>query len=95
MSEAPGLMLEMLSGMYDWNYTTIPQKTMSQRTLQYPRGYILGGCSAHSKSPVPFCHRYLTLGQILCSGLVDPPKTGTAGPACPMTKAGPGIMFYL
>ncbi|KAL9714603.1 hypothetical protein Ac2012v2_001260 [Leucoagaricus gongylophorus] len=48
VSEAPGLMLEMLSGMYDWNYTTIPQKTMSQRTLQYPRGYILGGCSAHN-----------------------------------------------
>lgn len=45
--------------------------------------------------PFLFVNRYLTLWQILCSGLVDPPKTGTAGPACPMTKAGLGIMFYL
>ena len=61
MSEAPGLMLEMFSGMYDWNYTTIPQQTMSQRTLQYPRGHILGGCSAHSESPATPCRHHLML----------------------------------
>jgi len=61
VSEAPKLILEMLLDMYDWNYMIISQKIMSQQTLQYPRGYILSGCSVHSKSPVPFCHHYLTL----------------------------------
>ena len=61
VSEAPGLILEMLLGMYDWNYIIISQKIMSQQTLQYPRDYILSECSVHSKSPVPFCYHYLTL----------------------------------
>ena len=95
MSEAPGLMLEMFSGMYDWNYTTIPQQTTGQRTLQYPRGLILGGCSAHSESRAPPCHHHLMLKQTLCSGLDDPPRTGTAGPVYPTTKAGLGITSYL
>ncbi|KAJ3554607.1 hypothetical protein NP233_g12386 [Leucocoprinus birnbaumii] len=47
-AEVPGLMLEMFSGAYEWNYTTVPQPTMGQRSLSYLRGYILGGCSAHN-----------------------------------------------
>lgn len=48
VTQVPGLMLQVLSSEYDWNYTTVPQSTMNQRVLQYPRGYILGGCSSHS-----------------------------------------------
>jgi hypothetical protein len=48
VTEVPGLMLEVLTSEFDWNYTTIPQPTMGQRVLDYERGYILGGCSSHS-----------------------------------------------
>ncbi|KAF9444152.1 GMC oxidoreductase [Macrolepiota fuliginosa MF-IS2] len=48
VTEVPGLMLQVQSSGYDWNYTTIPQSTMNQRILRYPRGFILGGCSSHN-----------------------------------------------
>ncbi|KAF9258140.1 pyranose dehydrogenase [Marasmius fiardii PR-910] len=31
---------------YDWNYTTIPQKQLNGRILDYNRGYVLGGSSS-------------------------------------------------
>ncbi|TBU39603.1 FAD/NAD(P)-binding domain-containing protein [Dichomitus squalens] len=30
---------------FDWNFTTVPQKNLDNRTLQYPRGRVLGGSS--------------------------------------------------
>ncbi|KAJ7489579.1 alcohol oxidase [Mycena latifolia] len=33
---------------YDWNYTTTPQSGLNGRVLNYFRGHILGGCSAHN-----------------------------------------------
>ncbi|KAF8067881.1 aryl-alcohol oxidase precursor [Lyophyllum atratum] len=30
---------------YDWNYTTTPQVGLGGRSIPYPRGHILGGCS--------------------------------------------------
>ncbi|KAG6864362.1 hypothetical protein C0991_010220, partial [Blastosporella zonata] len=33
---------------YDWNYTTTPQAGLGGRSVAYPRGYALGGCSAVS-----------------------------------------------
>ncbi|KAI0038995.1 GMC oxidoreductase, partial [Auriscalpium vulgare] len=30
----------------DWNYTTIPQAGLSGRTIDYPRGRLLGGSSS-------------------------------------------------
>ncbi|KAJ6535924.1 pyranose dehydrogenase [Mycena vulgaris] len=34
--------------IYDWNYTTIPQPGLNGRVLDYFRGHLLGGCSAHN-----------------------------------------------
>ncbi|KAG7089809.1 hypothetical protein E1B28_011458 [Marasmius oreades] len=31
---------------FDWNYTTIPQKTLLNRTIAYPRGHVLGGSTS-------------------------------------------------
>ncbi|KAJ3748486.1 alcohol oxidase [Lentinula detonsa] len=31
---------------YQWNYTTVPQLSASNRSISYPRGHILGGSSA-------------------------------------------------
>ncbi|KAG6839673.1 hypothetical protein C0991_000317 [Blastosporella zonata] len=31
---------------YDWNYTTTPQLGLGGRSVSYPRGHILGGCSS-------------------------------------------------
>ncbi|KAG6840144.1 hypothetical protein C0991_008581 [Blastosporella zonata] len=30
---------------YDWNYTTTPQPGLGGRSISYPRGHIMGGCS--------------------------------------------------
>ncbi|KAI0764113.1 aryl-alcohol oxidase-like protein [Irpex lacteus] len=32
--------------MFDWNYTTTPQAGLDNRTLDYPRGHVLGGSSS-------------------------------------------------
>ena len=37
---------------YDWNYTSIPQTSMNNRTQNAPRGHILGGSSSISESCV-------------------------------------------
>ncbi|KZV60855.1 GMC oxidoreductase [Peniophora sp. CONT] len=31
---------------FDWNYTTVPQAALNNRTLTYPRGFVLGGSSS-------------------------------------------------
>ncbi|RDB27619.1 Pyranose dehydrogenase 1 [Hypsizygus marmoreus] len=31
---------------YDWNYTTVPQVGLAGRSIPYPRGRMLGGCSS-------------------------------------------------
>ena len=33
---------------FDWNYTTVPQKALQNRTLSYPRGHVLGGSTSTS-----------------------------------------------
>ncbi|KZV65462.1 GMC oxidoreductase [Peniophora sp. CONT] len=37
---------EMTGSAFDWNYTTVPQGELSNRTLPYARGFVLGGCSS-------------------------------------------------
>ncbi|KAF9482078.1 aryl-alcohol oxidase [Pholiota conissans] len=34
--------------IYDWNYTTLPGLGMNNRSIDYPRGRILGGSSSHN-----------------------------------------------
>ncbi|KAJ6476443.1 pyranose dehydrogenase [Mycena vitilis] len=48
-SEVPFLFGEVASDpKYSWNYTTTPMAGLNNRTLQYFRGFLLGGCSAHN-----------------------------------------------
>ncbi|KAJ6535912.1 pyranose dehydrogenase [Mycena vulgaris] len=52
--------------IYDWNYTTIPQPGLNGRVLDYFRGHLLGGCSAHNnmfytRGTVDDFNRYATL----------------------------------
>ncbi|KAG6871962.1 hypothetical protein C0995_014473 [Termitomyces sp. Mi166 len=42
------------SDSYDWNYTTVNQTGLGGRSIAYPRGRILGGCS--STSEIQDCH---------------------------------------
>ncbi|KIK51446.1 hypothetical protein GYMLUDRAFT_64819 [Collybiopsis luxurians FD-317 M1] len=43
----PGLDLTVTAGtIVDWNYTTAPQPYMLNRTIPYPRGFVLGGSSS-------------------------------------------------
>jgi choline dehydrogenase-like flavoprotein len=37
---------------FDWNYTTIAQTGLNNRTIPYPRGFVLGGSSSISLSCV-------------------------------------------
>ncbi|KAF9257962.1 alcohol oxidase [Marasmius fiardii PR-910] len=32
--------------LYDWNYTTVPQKALNSRAVSYNRGHVLGGSSS-------------------------------------------------
>ena len=36
----------MLKSEYDWQYRTIPQRQADNREFDWPRGRIIGGCSA-------------------------------------------------
>ncbi|KZV75245.1 GMC oxidoreductase [Peniophora sp. CONT] len=36
----------VVSSEFDWNYTTVPQAALDNRTLPYPRGFVLGGSSS-------------------------------------------------
>ncbi|PPQ78312.1 hypothetical protein CVT25_011683 [Psilocybe cyanescens] len=42
----PGLFGGLQKSIYDWNYTTVPGIGINNRTLNYPRGHILGGSSS-------------------------------------------------
>ncbi|KAH9477942.1 Pyranose dehydrogenase 1 [Psilocybe cubensis] len=42
----PGLFGPLQRSIYDWNYTTVPGTGINNRTLNYPRGHILGGSSS-------------------------------------------------
>ena len=37
-----------VSPSFDWNYTTVPQAALENRTIPYPRGFVLGGSSSIS-----------------------------------------------
>ncbi|KAF8965582.1 pyranose dehydrogenase [Flammula alnicola] len=47
-SMVPALPLDLQHTIYDWNYTIVPQVGMNNRTIDYPRGHILGGSSSHN-----------------------------------------------
>ncbi|KAF5345441.1 hypothetical protein D9758_013659 [Tetrapyrgos nigripes] len=46
----PFLGLNNEGSIVDWNFTTVPQKELNNRTLSVPRGFVLGGSSSISKS---------------------------------------------
>ncbi|KAI0712239.1 alcohol oxidase [Earliella scabrosa] len=43
---APGLATTLTHSKFDWNYTTTPQAGLNDRTVAYPRGFVLGGSTA-------------------------------------------------
>ena len=53
---------------FDWNYTTVPQKALQNRTLSYPRGYVLGGSTSTSE-----------LSHYVCP--IDPPGVDADRPS--------------
>uniref|UniRef100_A0A8H7XUR8 pyranose dehydrogenase (acceptor) n=1 Tax=Psilocybe cubensis TaxID=181762 RepID=A0A8H7XUR8_PSICU len=44
----PSFSVQLQQTTFDWNYTTVPGIGLNNRTLAYPRGRILGGCSSHN-----------------------------------------------
>ncbi|PPQ93564.1 hypothetical protein CVT25_005556 [Psilocybe cyanescens] len=44
----PSFSVRLEQTIFDWNYTTVPGIGLNNRTLAYPRGRILGGCSSHN-----------------------------------------------
>ena len=48
-SIVPGLGTGLANTRYDWNYTSIPQLGLDNRSLSIQRGYILGGTSSVSE----------------------------------------------
>ncbi|PPQ88314.1 hypothetical protein CVT25_012374, partial [Psilocybe cyanescens] len=44
----PGFYTNLQKSVYDWNFTTVPGTGINNRTIDYPRGFILGGCSSHN-----------------------------------------------
>jgi choline dehydrogenase-like flavoprotein len=53
----PGLQPQ-ISNTYDWNYTTVPQAMVNNRSIEFRRGFVLGGSSSVSKYPyrMPLCN---------------------------------------
>lgn len=47
-TRVPGLWLTLQKSSIDWNYTTIPQIGLNNRSVDYPRGKVLGGCTSHN-----------------------------------------------
>lgn len=47
-SMVPALATSLERTTFDWNYTTLPGIGMNNRSIDYPRGRILGGSSSHS-----------------------------------------------
>lgn len=46
----PSFAIAMQNTPYDWNFTTIAQTGLGGRSINYPRGHILGGSSSLSRS---------------------------------------------
>ncbi|KAH9477827.1 Pyranose dehydrogenase 3 [Psilocybe cubensis] len=44
----PGRWASLEKTIYDWNFTTVPGSGIHNRSLDYPRGRLLGGCSSHN-----------------------------------------------
>ncbi|PPQ95024.1 LOW QUALITY PROTEIN: hypothetical protein CVT25_000487, partial [Psilocybe cyanescens] len=44
----PGFSGNFQKSIYDWNYTTVSGEGINNRTIDYPKGRILGGCSSHN-----------------------------------------------
>ena len=42
----PAAFSKLFRGAYDWNYDTVPQATLEDRTIFWPRGKTLGGSSS-------------------------------------------------
>ncbi|KAI0720537.1 alcohol oxidase [Cerioporus squamosus] len=42
----PGLSSTLTHSKFDWNFTTTPQIGLNNRTVAYPRGFVLGGSTA-------------------------------------------------
>lgn len=40
--------VSQIDATFDWNYTTVPQDALQNRTIPYPRGHVLGGSSSTS-----------------------------------------------
>ncbi|CAK5262156.1 unnamed protein product [Mycena citricolor] len=48
-AQVPYLVGDLLgTGPYSWNYTTTPQRGLQNRTLEYFRAHLVGGCSSHN-----------------------------------------------
>ncbi|KAF8585897.1 GMC oxidoreductase [Ramaria rubella] len=48
-SIVPFLFTELLGNSpFNWNYSTTPQVGLGGRSIPYPRGHLLGGCSSHN-----------------------------------------------
>ncbi|KAG6889602.1 hypothetical protein C0995_016128 [Termitomyces sp. Mi166 len=45
-AEVPWFAANLFKTQYDWNYTTVPQVGLGGRTVDIPRGHILGGSSS-------------------------------------------------
>ncbi|KAF8997157.1 GMC oxidoreductase-domain-containing protein [Cyathus striatus] len=44
--DAPGLAYNLQKSPFDWNFTTVPQAALNNRSLAYTRGHVLGGSSS-------------------------------------------------
>lgn len=54
--EIPGIApVASTNGSLIWNYTTIAQNALDQRSLAYPRGRVLGGSSSISEVFLDVC----------------------------------------
>ncbi|KAJ7185852.1 aryl-alcohol oxidase [Mycena filopes] len=38
----------LVPGIYEWNYTSIPQPGLNGRSIAVPRAHMLGGCTSHN-----------------------------------------------
>ncbi|EJF63375.1 alcohol oxidase [Dichomitus squalens LYAD-421 SS1] len=57
-STVPGLANNLVMSAFDWNFTTTPQAGYNGRSIDYPRGFVLGGSTAINQ-------------MLFCRGTVD------------------------
>ncbi|KAG6853261.1 hypothetical protein C0991_005674, partial [Blastosporella zonata] len=65
-SEVPWLAANLFQSQYDWNYTTVPQIGLGGRSVNMPRGRILGGSSSinfmiYTRSAIEDFNRWSTV----------------------------------